>query len=176
MIRFGLRLALASGREAVVRLVVIAAAVALGVGLLLTAIAGINAVQAQNLRYAWLNSGLVGETTGPEAADPSWWVLRDDYFQAQRIGRLDIAATGPDSPVPPGIPRLPGPGSTTCRPRSASCCGPSRHPRSPKGFPAARSARSATARCPRPSRCWSWSAVRPTSCPPCRASTGCRAS
>ncbi|MDQ7905419.1 FtsX-like permease family protein [Phytohabitans sp. ZYX-F-186] len=110
MIRFGLRLALASGQEAVVRLVIIAAAVALGVGLLLTALAGINAVGAQNQRYAWLNSGLVGETPGPEAADPSWWVLRDDYHQARRIGRLDIAATGPDSPVPPGIPRLPGPG------------------------------------------------------------------
>lgn len=110
MIRFGLRLTLASGREALVRLVIIAAAVALGVGLLLTALAGINAVNAQNLRYAWLNSGLVGETSGPKAANPSWWVLRDDYFQTQSIGRLDIAATGPDSPVPPGIPRLPGPG------------------------------------------------------------------
>jgi hypothetical protein len=110
MIRFGLRLTLATGREALVRLVIISAAVALGVGLLLTALAGINAVGAQNLRYAWLNSGLVGETPGPKAADPSWWVLRDDYYQAQRIGRLDVAATGPDSPVPPGIPRLPAPG------------------------------------------------------------------
>ncbi|MGN9908250.1 FtsX-like permease family protein [Phytohabitans sp. LJ34] len=110
MIRFGLRLTLATGREALVRLVVISAAVALGVGLLLTALAGINAVDAQNMRYAWLNSGLVGETSGPKAANPSWWVLRDDYYQTQSIGRLDIAATGPDSPVPPGIPRLPGPG------------------------------------------------------------------
>jgi hypothetical protein len=110
MIRFGLRLALATGREAVVRLVIISAAVALGVGLLLTALAGINAVNAQNLRYAWLNSGLVGETPGPKVADPSLWVLRDDYLQARRIGRLDVAATGPDSAVPPGIPRLPGPG------------------------------------------------------------------
>jgi cell division protein FtsX len=110
MIRFGLRLALATGREAVVRLVIISGAVALGVGLLLTALAGINAVDAQNLRYAWLNSGLVGETPGPKAANPTWWMLRDDYYQTRSIGRLDVAATGPDSPVPPGIPRLPGPG------------------------------------------------------------------
>ena len=110
MIRFGLRLTLATGREALVRLVIISAAVALGVGLLLTALAGINAVKAQNLRYAWLNSGLVGETSGPKAANPTWWVLRDDYYQTESIGRLDVAATGPDSPVPPGIPRLPGPG------------------------------------------------------------------
>lgn len=110
MIRFGLRLTLATGREAAVRLAIIAAAVAVGVGLLLAALAGINAVGAQNQRYAWLNSGLVGEAAGPASADPSWWVLRDDYFDTRRIGRLDIAATGPDSPVPPGIPRLPGPG------------------------------------------------------------------
>jgi hypothetical protein len=110
VIRFGLRLALATGREALVRLAIISAAVALGVGLLLTALAGINAVEAQNLRYAWLNSGLVGETTGPKAADPVWWVVRDDAFRTQRIGRLDVAATGPDAPALPGIPRLPGPG------------------------------------------------------------------
>ncbi|GFJ79648.1 hypothetical protein [Phytohabitans houttuyneae] len=153
MIRFGLRLALATGREAIVRLAIISAAVALGVGLLLTALAGINAVGAQNQRYAWLNSGLVGETAGPKAANPSWWVLRDDYFAAQRIARLDIAATGPDSPVPPGIPRLPAPGSTTCRPHSATCCGHTRRPSWPIDTRAAASARSATARCPRPTRC-----------------------
>jgi hypothetical protein len=110
VIRFGLRLALATGREALVRLVIISAAVALGVGLLLAALAGINAVGAQNLRYAWLNSGLAEQTTGPKAADPIWWVLRDDAFESQRIGRLDVAATGPDAPALPGIPRLPGPG------------------------------------------------------------------
>jgi hypothetical protein len=110
MIRFGLRLALATGREALVRLAIISAAVALGVGLLLTALAGINAVGSQNMRYAWLNSGLVGETTGPKAADPVLWVVRDDAFRTQRIGRLDVAATGPDAPDLPGIPALPGPG------------------------------------------------------------------
>ena len=36
--------------------------------------------------------------------------MRDDYFDGRTIGRIDVAATGPDSPVPPGIPRLPGPG------------------------------------------------------------------
>ncbi|MFC0526216.1 FtsX-like permease family protein [Phytohabitans kaempferiae] len=110
MIRLGLRLALASGREAVVRLAVIAVAVALGVGLLLAALAGINAVNAQNSRYAWLNSGLVEQPTGPRAADPIWWALRDDVFHGDRIGRLDVATTGPDAPALPGITHVPGPG------------------------------------------------------------------
>ena len=40
MIRLGLRLVLSGGREAITRLVVLAVAVGLGVGLLLTAVAG----------------------------------------------------------------------------------------------------------------------------------------
>ena len=56
MIRLGLRIAVAGGREAVVRLATIATAVAIGVGLLLVTLAGINAVNAQNARYAWLNT------------------------------------------------------------------------------------------------------------------------
>ncbi len=46
MIRLGLRLTLGGGKEAAVRLIVTAAAVALGVDLLLSALAGINAVNA----------------------------------------------------------------------------------------------------------------------------------
>ena len=57
MIRLGLRLTLNGGREAAVRLAVTSAAVALGVGLLLVALAGMNALNAQNARTAWLNSG-----------------------------------------------------------------------------------------------------------------------
>jgi hypothetical protein len=117
MIRFALRLAVAGGKEAAARLVIIAAAVALGVGLLLATLAGINGVNAQNARYAWLNTGGAalsaggsGGTTGSAAPDPLWWLLRGDYFDGQTIGRVDVAATGPRSPVPPGLPRLPGPG------------------------------------------------------------------
>ena len=57
MIRLGLRLAVSGGREAVVRLVILAVAVGLGVGLLLTALSAINAVNAQNGRHAWLYTG-----------------------------------------------------------------------------------------------------------------------
>ncbi|RSM53859.1 ABC transporter permease [Actinoplanes sp. ATCC 53533] len=108
MIRFGLRLTLAGGREAAVRLVVIALAVALGAGMLLLALAGLNGVTSQNDRYGWANSA---DAPGAErGADPLWWQLRVDGFDRRTVGRVDLAATGPNSPVPPGLPRLPGPG------------------------------------------------------------------
>jgi hypothetical protein len=133
MIRLGLRLTLNGGREAAVRLTLIAAAVALGVSLVLISLAGINAVNAQNARYGWLGTGTApsgngtvrgagaapASPTGPAgtsttrqapASDPLWWLLQADHFGGQTIARIDVAATGPHSPVPPGIPRLPGPG------------------------------------------------------------------
>ena len=54
MIGFALRMAVAGGREAITRLVIIAAAVAIGAGLLLATFAGVNAVNAQLTRYASL--------------------------------------------------------------------------------------------------------------------------
>ncbi|MEU8260413.1 FtsX-like permease family protein [Micromonospora sp. NPDC048999] len=110
MIRFGLRLSLAGGREAAARLVIIAAAVALGVGMLLTTLAGMNAVGAQNERYGWLNTSTVPADSPEASAGPLWWLLQEDYYHGRSIGRLDVAVEGPDAPVPPGIAHLPGPG------------------------------------------------------------------
>jgi hypothetical protein len=109
MIRLGLRLTLASGREALVRLVVIALAVTVGTGLLLACLAGVNATHAQNARYNWLNSAVSTEPAS-SGVDPVWWSLTADYFRGETLGRVDIAALGPHAAVPPGIPRLPGPG------------------------------------------------------------------
>ncbi|MFI5924573.1 FtsX-like permease family protein [Micromonospora sp. NPDC051543] len=106
MIRFGLRLAVAGGREALTRLLVIAAAVAIGSGLLLTTLAGVNAVDAQLTRYASIYPH--ASTTG--AADKLWWSTRDDYFHGEQIIRIDVAATGSTAPVPAGVPTTPGPG------------------------------------------------------------------
>jgi len=120
MIRLGLRLTMGGGREAVARLALIAGGVALGVGMLLATLAGINAVNAQNARYAWLDTGVgpapaqagSGSRSGPAATatDPLWWRLSSDQFEGRVIGRVDEAATGPRSPLPPGLSRLPGPG------------------------------------------------------------------
>jgi hypothetical protein len=113
MIRLGLRLTLQGGREAAIRLALTAIAVALGVGLLLITLAGINALIAQNDRSAWLNTGIGGPGAAGQvtrSADPLWWVLTTDQYGSLGIDRVDLAATGPRSPIPPGIPSLPGPG------------------------------------------------------------------
>ena len=141
MIRLGLRLAVSGGREAVVRLVIVAAAVGIGVGLLLTVIAAVNAVGVQNDRYAWLDTGtpaasapvqgvvrVVGQhgraasggATTATSRDPLWLLFTTDAFDGQTIYRADAAATGPDSPVPPGIPRDPGPGQYYISPALSS--------------------------------------------------------
>lgn len=108
MIRFALRLTVAGGREAVARLVIIAAAVTLGVAMVLTAVAGMTGVGRQNDRYGWANAAV--HPAGAQDKDPLWWQLRIDTYDRRAIGRVDLAATGPGSPVPPGLPRLPGPG------------------------------------------------------------------
>ena len=122
MIGLGLRLTLGGGREAAVRLVLLVAAVGLGIGLLLIAVAGINAVNTQNDRYAWLSTGDTVTAAGAAktSADPLWWLIRADRFDGQLIGRIDVAATGPTSPVPPGISHLPAPGQYYASPALAA--------------------------------------------------------
>ncbi|MFI0901520.1 FtsX-like permease family protein [Streptomyces sp. NPDC020983] len=118
MIRLGLRMALGTGRDALLRLLVIAAAVALGVGMLLATLAALNATGTQNARNAWLNTGRVAAPAQP-GADPLWWRVEADHFQGRLVGRVDVAATGPHSPVPPGMTHLPGPGEFYASPAMA---------------------------------------------------------
>jgi hypothetical protein len=112
MIGLGLRLAVSGGREAITRLVILAVAVGLGTGLLLTAVAGTNAAVTWNNRHAWFWTGSSSVPASPAAAGvaPLWWHPISDMFNGQGISRFDVAATGASSPVPPGIPRDPAPG------------------------------------------------------------------
>jgi hypothetical protein len=112
VIRLGLRLTLGSGRDAALRLLVTAAAVALGVGLLLMALAGVNGLHAQTDRGAWLDTAAqtAPSTSGASPSDQLWWLSGLDQFGNQEIFQVDVAAAGPDAPVPPGIPHLPGAG------------------------------------------------------------------
>ncbi len=120
MIRFGLRLTLRGGREALARLIVICVAVAIGVGLLLSTLAGISAVHNQNNRYAWLETSADAVNHHAVAGvDPVWWLLSADEFRGQQVGRVDVAETGSNSPVPPGVTRLPGPGEYYASPALA---------------------------------------------------------
>jgi hypothetical protein len=119
VIRLGLRMAVAGGRAAIGRLAIIGVAVAVGVGLLLSALAGMTAVQKQDAEYAWLNSAVTAAATGPEAPDPAWWSLREDYFRGQSMARIDVAVTGRHGPIPPGLSGLPGPGEYAVSPALA---------------------------------------------------------
>ncbi|MBV2155197.1 FtsX-like permease family protein [Kitasatospora sp. SUK 42] len=109
MIAFSLRLAVSGGREALARLVMIAAAVAIGVGLLLSTLAGIHAIDRSNQRQLWMNTGVKGATAAAPV-DPLRWGARGDYYRGKTVFRADVAPTGPTSPVPPGLSRLPAPG------------------------------------------------------------------
>ncbi len=112
MIRLGLRLTFGSGREAALRVLVTAAAVAIGVGMLLAALAGFNGLHAQTDRGAWLDTSAQASqsTSGTATSDRLWWLSSVDQFGSEAIDRVDVAAAGPNAPVPPGIAHLPGPG------------------------------------------------------------------
>src|SRR5262249_12400439 len=113
---------LSGGREAVTRLLVLAAAVGLGVGLLLTAVAGTNAVNAWNDSHAWMWTGTSSLPPGPATPGiaPPWWHPPRDTLDRPTIDPFDVAATGASSPVPPGIPRDPGPGQYYASPALAA--------------------------------------------------------
>ena len=121
MIGVGLRLAFNGGREAITRLLVVAVAVGLGVGLLLTALAATNAVAAWGNRHAWEWAGTGNVPAGPTTGiAPLWWHPSVDTFDGQQITRFDVAATGASSPVPPGIARDPAPGQYYASPALAA--------------------------------------------------------
>jgi hypothetical protein len=121
VIRLGTRLTLAGGREALARFVLTAIAVGTGVGLLLIVLAGFNGVRAQSHRSAWLESA---HTTAPDSVaakqQPLWWIFTTEQYRGQTIYRVDVAATGPHSPRPPGVPFIPKAGEYFASPALAS--------------------------------------------------------
>ncbi len=121
MIRLGLQLVLASGREALTRLLVIAVAVAAGVALLLAVLAEFHAFQADSYRPCW-ECTQAAALPGRAGALPSRGLAANysvDFYQGETIERLDVAALGPGAPVPPGVSRLPGPGEYYASPALA---------------------------------------------------------
>jgi hypothetical protein len=119
MIRLSLHLALRSGREGLLRLLVTAAAVAVGVALLLGVLAEFHAFQANASQPCWsCTPGAAVPRTLPSHGD--LWNNSVDFYQGQTISRLDVAALGQHAPVPPGIPRLPPPGGYYASPALAA--------------------------------------------------------
>ncbi len=119
MLRLGLRLTLRSGREAMVRLLITAAAVAAGVALLLGVLAEFHAFQANASQPCW---SCTQGTSVPRSlpARGELWNNSVDFYAGQTLRRLDVAALGPGAPVPPGITRLPAPGTYDASPALAA--------------------------------------------------------
>ncbi len=119
MLRLGLRLTLRSGREALVRLVITAAAVAVGVALLLGVLAEFYAFQANANQPCW-SCTQGAPVPGSVPSHGLLWNDSVDFYQGQTITRLDVAALGPSAPVPPGITSLPAPGEYYASPALAA--------------------------------------------------------
>jgi hypothetical protein len=121
MYRLGAQLTLRSGREPLVRLIVTAVAVAIGVAIMLAVLADFNAFKTTNNRPAWENTQGHALTAGyASAANAELWNYGNDVYQGQTIERLEVAGLGPGAPVPPGISRLPGPGQYYASPALAA--------------------------------------------------------
>jgi len=119
MFRLGLQLTLRSGREALVRLLITAGAVAVGVALLLGVLAEFHAYQVSANKPCWsCTQGAPVPSTLPSHGE--LWNNSVDFYQGQTISRLDVAALGPDVPVPPGITHLPPAGDYYASPALAA--------------------------------------------------------
>jgi hypothetical protein len=119
MFQLSLRLTLHSGREALVRLLITAAAVAVGVALLLGVLGELHAFESNAYKACWsCTQGASVPATLP--AHGELWNNSVDFYQGQTISRLDVAALGPGAPVPPGISRLPAPGTYYASPALAA--------------------------------------------------------
>ena len=138
MYRLGLRLTLRSGSEALARLLVTTAAVAIGVTILLAVFADFHAFEYTNDQPRWQSTqgtplvsgasysdsdgdGYSYSSDGSGAdADSELWNYEETIFRGQTIDQLDVAALGPHAPLPPGISTLPGPGQYEASPALAA--------------------------------------------------------
>jgi hypothetical protein len=116
-----MQLTLRSGREALVRLVITAAAVAVGVALLLGVLAEFHAFQANANQACW------SCTTGAPVPSPlpshgELWNNSVDFYQGQTITRLDVASLGRTRRCSRASRTCQDRGSTTPLPRWRHCC------------------------------------------------------
>jgi hypothetical protein len=119
MYRLGLRLTLQSGREALIRLIVTSVAVAIGVTIVLAVLADFHAFELTSNRPDW--EGTHAMSAGQHgSANVELWNYSNEVFRGQTIERLDLAALGPNAPVPPGVSRLPRSGQYFASPALAT--------------------------------------------------------
>jgi hypothetical protein len=111
--RLALRLAVAGGREPLLRHAVTTAGVAIGVMLLLLVLCGQSAIQGRAERSGWQS---VRPTTEATAPDSALFISVRDYHEGRSMTRAYVAALGPRPPVPPGLDHLPAPGEVAASP------------------------------------------------------------
>jgi FtsX-like permease family protein len=119
----GVRLALAGGREALLRLTFTVVGVWVGLALLLLALTGVAAAHGRDDRAIWTDAAYAfgpdsGRLVPPpvESADGALFLATTDYHDGARMTRAYVAALGDDPPVPAGLERLPGPGEVAASP------------------------------------------------------------
>jgi hypothetical protein len=119
MFRLGAQLSLTSGREALIRLIVTSAAVAIGVAIMLAVLADFHAFQVINSRPFW--EGTQAMPSGqPYTSNVELWNYSDEVFRGQTIERVDVAGLGSRAPTLPGISRLPAAGQYYASPALAA--------------------------------------------------------
>ena len=110
MLRLAGRLSIRSGREAFIRLLLTAGAVAIGVTVLLSLLAEYHGFQATSGRPSWEST--TGVPPAPAGAPPNseLWNFSENIYRGRFIEQLDVATLGPQAPVLPGLPSMPGAG------------------------------------------------------------------
>ena len=110
------------GPGGLVRPIFTTVGIGVGVGLLLLALTAPSALSGRFDRAAWQDSAVV--VPNPElipspvvaSAGTALWLAVSDYYDGRPLTRIYLAALGDDPPVPPGLPRVPGPGEVAVSP------------------------------------------------------------
>jgi hypothetical protein len=117
----GARLTLGGGRTSWARLLLGAVGIGLATAVLLVAASVNHIVTDRDARIAAsapLFAGF-GDPAAPHAAPLQYIDASDTEFRDLSIDGAYVRATGPNSPVPPGVTRLPGPGQVVVSPALA---------------------------------------------------------
>lgn len=118
MIRLATRLTAGGGREALIRLVLTAVGLALAVTMLLFAAVAFPALHAHDVRRGWIETSEHNQEPAQDESttDPLLWQLDMGRYDGRDLLRVDVAAEGPDAPIPPGLTALPAAGELAVSP------------------------------------------------------------
>ncbi|GGM69483.1 hypothetical protein GCM10012275_44900 [Longimycelium tulufanense] len=120
----GARMAVGGGRAGLKQVAVVAVGIGLGVAVLLLAASVTNGIAAKDARAAArLPHGVSDQS--PDLALRARHI--NQVWQDTMINGYEVAATRPEAPVPPGLPRLPGPGEAFVSPAVADAIANDQH-------------------------------------------------